>query len=90
MSSGGGLAAAVEGGIEGGTVLPAAPDDPQPGAGQDPDGVGVGVAGAAGAGSFVDGLRPGAAFAAAVGEVDQGLPEAPVAAVPEDYGPSTP
>ena len=39
MSSGGGLAAAVEGEIEGYAVLPAAPDDAQPGPGQDPDGV---------------------------------------------------
>jgi hypothetical protein len=38
MSSRCGAAAAVQGGIERGAVLPAAPDDPQPGAGQDPDG----------------------------------------------------
>jgi hypothetical protein len=43
MSSRAGLAAAVEGGIEGCAVLPAAPDDPQPGADQDPDGVRVPV-----------------------------------------------
>ena len=35
------VAAAVEGWVEGGAVLPAAPDDAQPGAGQDPDGVRV-------------------------------------------------
>jgi hypothetical protein len=39
MSSRRCVAAAVEGGIEGGAVLPAAPDDPQPGSGQDPGGV---------------------------------------------------
>jgi hypothetical protein len=38
MSSGG-VATAVERGIEGGAVLPAAPDDSEPGAGQDADGM---------------------------------------------------
>lgn len=39
MSSGGCVASAVEGGIDGCAVLPAAPDDAEPGGGQDPDGV---------------------------------------------------
>jgi hypothetical protein len=38
------LTAAVEGGIERGMVLPAAPDDAEPGAGQDADGVRVAAA----------------------------------------------
>ena len=36
MSSGGGVAATMQRGIEGGAVLPAAPDDAEPGAGRDP------------------------------------------------------
>jgi hypothetical protein len=67
MSSRAGLAAAVEGGIEGYAVLPAAPDDAQPGAGQDPDGVRMPAA--AGDGCGVDRGGPGVGHAAAVGEV---------------------
>ena len=70
MSSGGGVASAVEGGIEGGAVLPAAPDDAEPGAGQDPDGVRMPAA-AAGRGGVNRG-GPGVAHAAAVGEVHDG------------------
>jgi len=70
MSSSSGMTAAVESGIEGGAVLPAAPDDPDPRAGQDPDGVRV-TAAAAGCRS-VDGGRPGVGHAAAVGEVHDG------------------
>src|SRR5438046_1342279 len=77
MSSSGGLAAAVEGGIEGGAVLPAAPDDPDPGAGQDPDGMRMPAA-AAGCGG-VDGGGPGGGHAAAVGEVHQGGGESDLA-----------
>src|SRR6266513_1929698 len=66
MSSRAGLAAAVEGGIEGGAVLPAAPDDAQPGAGQDPDGVRMPAT--AGYGRGVDRGGPGVGHAAAVGE----------------------
>lgn len=43
MSSGGGAAATMQGGIEGRAVLPAAPDDAEPGAGQDPDGISGGA-----------------------------------------------
>src|SRR5690349_6499286 len=83
MSSGGGLAAAVEGGIEGGTVLPAAPDDPQPGAGQDPDGVRMPAA-TPGRGG-VDAGGPGVGHPAAVGEVHHGGAEF-LAAGPAEYG----
>ena len=83
MSSGGGVAAAVEGGIEGGAVLPAAPDDPQPGAGQDPDGVRMPAA-AAGRGG-VDRGGPRVAHAAAVGEVHDGGAEF-LAARPAEHG----
>src|SRR3954454_3233030 len=55
-------------------VGPAAPDDADPGPGQDPDR--VGVASAAGRSAVVDGLGPGTALAAAIGEVDQRLAEA--------------
>src|SRR2546430_11146722 len=83
MSSSGGLAAAVEGGIEGGAVLPAAPDDPDPGAGQDPDGVRMPAA-AAGCGG-VDASGPGVGHAAAVGEVHHGGAEF-LAARPAEHG----
>src|SRR5690242_21124388 len=83
MSSGGGLAAAGQGGIEGGTVLPAAPDDPQPGAGQDPDGVRMPAA-TPGRGG-VDAGGPGVGHPAAVGEVHHGGAEF-LAAGPAEYG----
>ena len=70
MSSCGGLAAAVQGGVEGGAVLPAAPDDPDPGAGQDPDGVRMAAAAADRGG--VDRGGPRVGHAAAVGEVHDG------------------
>ena len=47
----------MSGGVVGDVVLPAVPDDVEPGAGQDADGVGVVVA--AGAGSFVEVGGPG-------------------------------
>ena len=71
----------VTGWFVGGAVGPAAPDDAQPRAGQDPDGVGVVVPADSGAG--VDVLGPGAAHAAAVGEVDEGLAQVVVAAAAE-------
>ena len=67
MSSRCGVAAAVLCGIEGSAVLPGAPDDPDPGAGQDPDGVRVTAAAAGRRG--VDGSGPGVGHAAAVGKV---------------------
>src|SRR5579875_1870120 len=83
MSCGGGVAAVVEGGIVGGAVLPAAPDDAQPGPGQYPDGVRVAAA-AADRGS-VDGGCPGVRHAAAVGEVHDGGAEF-LAARPAEHG----
>ena len=59
-----GLQGAVFGGVVRGVVLPAAPDDVEPGAGEDADGVGVVVA--AGSGSLVEVGGPGVG-AAAVG-----------------------
>ena len=41
-------------------ILPAPPDDAQPGSGQDPDG--VGMIAAARAGTGIDGSRPGEAW----------------------------
>jgi hypothetical protein len=50
-SSGGeALFGAVAGRVVGGVGVPAGPDDPQPGAGEDPDGVGVVLAAPAGIG----------------------------------------
>jgi hypothetical protein len=61
------LEAAVAGGVVGGAVVPAFPDHIQPGAGEDPDRVGVvfpaGYRGVVGLGG------PGAGVAGAVGEV---------------------
>ena len=48
----------VAGRVVGGFVLPAVPDDEQPGAGEDADGVGVVVA--TGPGSLVEVIGPGA------------------------------
>ena len=77
MSSGNQLAALVEGGVEGDTVLPAAPDDPQPGPGQDADGVGVTTASLDG--TLVDVSRPGVGHSAAVGEIHDRGPQLLVA-----------
>src|SRR6266536_685570 len=68
---------AVQGGVVGGVVLPAAPDDAQPGAGEDAGGVGVGLALCAVV--LVDGLGPGAGVAAVGGEVDDRLAQLLVA-----------
>src|ERR671932_212988 len=75
---------AVAGGVVGGVVGPAAPDHADPGAGQNTDS--VSVMSAAGPGAVVNRSCPGAGLAAAVGEVDQCLAQAPVAALPEDDG----
>ena len=63
----------MAGGVVGGFVLPAVPDDEQPGAGEDADGVGVVVA--AGAGSLVEVVGPGAGAAGVAGEVGDGIAE---------------
>ena len=68
-----GLECAVPGGVVGGLVLPAVPDDEQPGAGEDADGVGVVVA--AGAGAVVEVGGPGAGAAGVAGEVGDGVAE---------------
>lgn len=71
----------VSGLVVGGVVVPAAPDDPEPGAGQDPDGVGVVQPASSGPGVGV--LGPGVSGAAAVGEVNDSLAQAVVAAAAE-------
>ena len=83
MSSRCGVAAAVQCGIEGCAVLPAAPDDPDPGAGEDPDG--VRVTAAASGRRRVDGGGPGVGHAAAVSEVHDGGAEF-LAARPPEHG----
>jgi hypothetical protein len=50
-----GLQGPVFGRVVGDAILPAAPDDVQPGAGEDPDGVGMVVAAVAGSGVEVGG-----------------------------------
>ena len=60
-------------GVVGGVVLPAVPDDVEPGAGEDADGVGVVVA--AGDGAVVEVGRPGVGSAAVAGEVADGVAE---------------
>ena len=56
--------------VVGDAVLPAAPDDVQPGAGEDADGVGVVVA--AVAGTLVEVGGPGVGVVGVAGEVDDG------------------
>src|SRR3954466_2578597 len=58
-------------GVVGHMVLPAAPDDAGPGAGE--DAYGVRVSFAAGGGLVVDVFGPGAGVAGGVGEVDEGV-----------------
>src|SRR5215467_6430803 len=72
---------AVQGWVVGGVVLPAAPDDADPGAGEDADGVGVVFAG--GTGLVVDAGGPGAGVAAVVG-VDGDGPAEPLVAGPAE------
>src|SRR3954453_9293249 len=71
------VAAAWLVGVVGGSVLPEAPDDAQPGAAEDADRVGVVVA--SGAGALVDVGGPGVVVAAAVGEDADGGAEVLVA-----------
>ena len=75
---------AVAGGVVGLLIDPAAPDDAYPGAGQDPDCVGVVLA--AGARVVVDVGGPGALVAAVVGECRDGAAEAFVAGPAEVDG----
>ena len=65
------LKGAVVLGVVGGLVLPAVPDDVQPGAGQDACGVGVVVAACSGSGVEVGG--PGVGVSGVDGEVDHGI-----------------
>ena len=65
------LKGAVVLGVVGGLVLPAVPDDVQPGAGQDACGVGVVVAACSGSGVEVGG--PGVGVSGVGGEVDHGV-----------------
>lgn len=74
----------VPGGVVGRVVDPAAPDDPDPGAGQDAHG--VGVVAPAGYCASVDVGRPGARVAGVVGEGGDGRPEPLVAGPAEMDG----
>src|SRR5579862_1414924 len=76
-----GLQGGVLGGVVGGVVLPAAPDDVDPGAGGDADGVRVVFAAVPGGG--VDGGGPGAGVAGIGGEVADGVAEVAVDVPPE-------
>src|SRR5215207_4465930 len=67
------LEGVVLGGVVGGVVLPAVPDDEQPGAGEDADGVGVVVA--SGSGAVVEVGGPGVGVAGVSGEVGDGVAE---------------
>ena len=78
------LEGVVLGGVVGGVVLPAVPDDEQPGAGEDADGVGVVVA--AGAGLVVEVGGPGVGVAGVGGEVGDGVAELFVAGPAEADG----
>jgi hypothetical protein len=87
MSTGGvdeALEAAVEGGVVGRVVLPAAPDDVGAAAGEDAFGVGMAVAG--GAQLPVALLGPGVASPAVAGEVAQSVAQFLVAAEAEGDG----
>ena len=66
-----GLEGAVLGGVVGGVVLPAVPDDEQPGSGEDAHGVGVVVP--AGAGALVEVGGPGVGVSGVGGEVGDGV-----------------
>src|SRR5215211_5940405 len=61
----------VQGGVVGGGLLPAGPDDPEPGTGEDAGGVGVALATGPGVGIQAPG--PGRGQACVVGEGGQGL-----------------
>ena len=71
-------------GAVGDAVLPAVPDDVEPGAGQDAHGVGMVVA--AGSGAVVEVGGPGVGVSAAVGEVGDGVAQLFVAGPAEPDG----
>jgi hypothetical protein len=73
--------AAVLVGVVGDAVLPAAPDDADPGSSEDADG--VGMLQVAGPGVGVDVGGPGCGVSAVVGEVDDGVAQLLVAGVAE-------
>ena len=90
VSSGGllvqeGLQCFVSGGVVGGVVLPAVPDDVEPGSGEDAYGVGVVVS--AGAGLAVEVVGPGVRTAGVGGEVGDGVAQVFVARPPESDRP---
>src|SRR3954452_11658467 len=68
MSSSESLASAMTGRVECLAVLPAAPDDPDPGAGEDTDR--VGMAASSFDGTSADVGRPGVGHSTAVGEIN--------------------
>jgi hypothetical protein len=74
----------VEFGVEGHTVLPAPPDDAQPGASKDADGVWVPAS--SGDGTCADVSCPGVSYAAAIREIHDGGPEFLIAG-PAEHGP---
>src|SRR3954452_10020764 len=78
------LEGAVVGGVVGDVVLPAAPDDVCPGAGEDAHG--VGVVAAAGDGFVVEVRGPGVGAAGVAGEVAEGVAELFVGAPAERDG----
>jgi hypothetical protein len=74
----------VSGGVVGLSGLPAVPDDGEPGAGEDADGVGVVVASVAGA--LVEVGCPGVGVSAVAGEVGDGIAQLFVAGPAEGDG----
>ena len=78
------LEGVVLGGVVGGSVLPAVPDDVQPGAGEDAHGVGVVVSSVAGA--LVEVGGPGVGVAGVAGEVGDGVAQLFVAGPSEVDG----
>ena len=81
MSSSDCLTSLVEAGVERNAVLPAPPDDPDPGPGEDADG--VRMAAASGDRTSVDGVSPGVGHPAAVCEIHHCGSEFLVARPPE-------
>lgn len=75
----------VKGDVVGATILPAAPQDADPGSGEDTNG--VGVIAAAGAGVGIDGRGPGGGVTGVVGKRRERLAQALVAGPAEADGP---
>ena len=78
------LQGAVPVGVVCGAVLPAVPDDVEPGSGEDAGGVGVVVSACSGSAIEVGG--PGVGVAGVVGEVAEGIAEFSVAGPAESDG----